>query len=130
MKKDVTIKDLKIFALVFSGIFAGLSLYNLLVRGNAKVAGILFSIATVMLLIGLLKPILARPIHFFMGKVLDSIIIILFAIVFYCVFAPIGVILRITKKDILGLRIDKEKDTYWINRKIKEIDPGSMERQY
>ncbi len=48
--------------------------------------------------------------------------------VFLIVFAPVGVMIRVLGKDPLGVRIDREAETYWLDK--KEKDPASAERQF
>jgi len=56
-------------------------------------------------------------IWFYFGIVLGNIIspIIMF-IIFYSLIIPTGIFLKIIKKDILNLKIYKNKKTYWNNR--------------
>lgn len=48
------------------------------------------------------------------GRLINAISLVT---VFYLIFAPIGILLRILRKDILHQRIDKTVDSYWIKRK-------------
>ena len=36
--------------------------------------------------------------------------------IFFFVVTPIGVLMRILNKDLLNLKIDKQKNSHWINR--------------
>ena len=40
-----------------------------------------------------------------------------FTFMFYIVFAPVGIILRVFRKDLLDQKIDKKTNSYWIKRK-------------
>ena len=62
-----------------------------------------------------------------MGFVMSRIIL---AIVFYAVVTPIGLIFRILRKDILDQRIDRERESYWIElpEEVKAID--TYEKQF
>jgi membrane-bound ClpP family serine protease len=44
-------------------------------------------------------------------KIISPLILI---ILFYLVFTPIAILLRIFKKDVLSLKIYKNKNSYWI----------------
>jgi hypothetical protein len=48
-----------------------------------------------------------------LGKVMNPI---LTALLFYLVFTPAGFILRLTKKDPLGLAFDRDAPSYWNSR--------------
>ena len=55
---------------------------------------------------------------------------ILMVILFYLVFSPVGIILRLIRKDILHLKIEPNRKTYWIDRENKKSDKSSYERQF
>lgn len=40
-------------------------------------------------------------------------------VMFYMVFTPIGFVMRIFGSDQLGLKIEKEKESYWIKKDAK-----------
>ena len=50
------------------------------------------------------------------GKLMQKITNpIIFFLLYFLVITPIGMIMRIFKKDLLNLAINKEAKTYWIN---------------
>lgn len=64
---------------------------------------------------------------FAMGAVVSPLVM---AILFFLVFTPIGLFLRLTGKDLLSLRLDRKKPSYWV-----KVDAGGdwrrdMKRQY
>ncbi len=60
----------------------------------------------------------------FIGKLNSKIIIF---ILFYCLFFPIGLLLKIFRKDLLGKKIDSKAKSYFIDR---EEQPQNMENQF
>ena len=48
-----------------------------------------------------------------LGRIVSPIIM---ALIFYLIIFPTGLLLRLFRKDVLGLRFDKNKKTYWISR--------------
>ena len=48
------------------------------------------------------------------------ITIILLTVTFYVVFAPVGLILRLLKKDILNKNSKIDRLSYWVDRSIKQ----------
>jgi hypothetical protein len=56
------------------------------------------------------------------GKIISPIVM---GLVFFCVITPIGMLVKILKKDVMGLK--KEATSYWINRKDKI---QSMKKQF
>jgi hypothetical protein len=57
-----------------------------------------------------------------LGKIISPIVM---AIVFFFVVTPIGMLIRVSKKDVMGLK--RDRISYWINREDK---PQSMKKQF
>ncbi len=111
-----TTAELREFAFVVGTIFAiigGLMLWRHKEHGFYLVAG-----AGVLLFFGLVAPRLLAPVEWAWMKLAHVLSIVMtFVIVtltFYLVVTPIGLFLRLTKKDLLGKAFDKSKETYWI----------------
>ena len=112
------IKDINFqFGFIFSIIFLILGIYFF---DNINVKIILFICFFILLIISFLKPkVLEKPtklwirLGFFLGKIISPIF--LFLIYFFLV-TPIGILLKIIKKDVLLLKMDKNKNSYWINK--------------
>lgn len=62
-----------------------------------------------------------------LGKVVSPIAL---GILFYCVFAPLGAVIRLTGKDPLRLKFDPAADSYWIPRNPPGPPPDSMTNQF
>ena len=60
----------------------------------------------------------------FLGIVVAPIVM---ALVFFLVVTPIGIFMRLMGKDLLNLKYNKNKDTYWISR---DKDTTTMKRQF
>ena len=62
------------------------------------------------------------------GEILGSIIApIIMALVFFVFLTPISFLVRVFGKDLLGIKFNKKKTSYWINRNKKL---GSMTKQF
>ena len=59
-----------------------------------------------------------QPIGRFFGRFLSPLSLLL---VYFFIVIPTGVFLKLLNKDVLNIKIDKKKDTYWISR---EEDPN------
>lgn len=59
-----------------------------------------------------------------MGKVNSKIII---SVLFFFIFTPIGIFLRLIKKDLLNKKLNKKAESYFVKR---EAQPGSMINQF
>tara|TARA_B100000242_G_scaffold287208_1_gene253731 strand:- start:96 stop:335 length:240 start_codon:yes stop_codon:yes gene_type:complete len=63
-----------------------------------------------------------QPIGRFVGRFLSPLSLLL---VYFFIVIPTGVFLKLLNKDVLNIKIDKKKDTYWISR---EEDPNFEEQ--
>lgn len=81
------------------------------------------------LLPGVLKPIqkIWMAIALVMGSIMTRIIL---SVLFYLVITPISIICRFSGKDVLDLKIDKAKKSYWIKREKSIINKSRYEKQY
>jgi len=78
--------------------------------------------SVVVLLIGLVVPIVIKPVYilfsfvgFGIGWVMTKILLML---LFYLVFTPISFILKIFNKHLLDLQFDREEESYWITKDV------------
>jgi hypothetical protein len=90
--------------------------------------------ASVFAVVALLKPILLTPLNrlwtklgVLLGKVVSPIAL---GILFYGVLTPVAIVIRVTGKDPLQLKLDRDADTYWIARKPPGPPPDSMGNQF
>jgi hypothetical protein len=125
-------KELREFGLTIGG---ALILFGLIAlwRGKASSpylvgSGVLFALSG-MALPGILKPLQKVWMSFsvVMGFFMSRVIL---CILFYGVVTPIGLVLRISGKDILDEKIDRQKTSYWsdISKDIKVKE--SYEKQF
>jgi hypothetical protein len=55
---------------------------------------------------------------------------LILCILFYLVFTPIGLAMRLFGADLLDKKIDKNKASYWHKKERKDFVPAEYERQY
>jgi len=55
---------------------------------------------------------------------------VILLIVFYLIFTPVGLVMRLVKKDLLDRKIDKKKESYWIKKEHRAFEPVEYERMY
>jgi hypothetical protein len=120
-------KDNIAFGLLFFIFFLIIGLYPLKSAGVIRIWSVLVSL--VFLTITILKPSLFIFLNklwiqfgILLGKILSPIVM---GFIFFCLVTPIGIILKILKKDVMGLK--KGTTSYWINRKEKV---QSMKKQF
>jgi len=91
----------------------------------------LFIFSGVLLILAIFFPSLLKwpnYLWFKLGNLLGYIISpLIMLLIFYITITPIGIIMRILGKDLLGLKISKSRKSYWIERKQKI---GSMKNQF
>lgn len=92
------------------------------------------SIGIFLILTGLVYPVILKPLN----KIWMAVAVILswlssrviLTLLFYLVFMPMGFFLRVTGKDFLKLSYDKNVNTYWEKRDIREKELIEYERQF
>lgn len=92
------------------------------------------AIAAVFAIIAIWKPALLAGLNrlwtrlgLLLAKVVSPIAL---GLLFYGAITPIGVLMRLTGKDPLRLKLDRRVDTYWIPRKPPGPPPDSMTNQF
>ena len=129
MKNLINIKrkDNFAFGILFFILFLIIGLYPLLSSEPIRIWSV--SISLVFLIITIIKPNLFTFLNklwikfgILLGKIISPIVM---GLVFFFVVTPIGILVRIFKKDIMGLKIGA--NTYWINREDKV---QSMKKQF
>ena len=115
---DIKIGSNRSFGLVFFIVFLLIAAYPLLDQGGIKVWALLISLF--FLTFGLLNSKVLTPLNkiwfrfgIFLGKLVSPLIM---GIIFFLVVTPIGLIMKLLKKDLLNLRFNKNK-SYWIEKK-------------
>ena len=87
-----------------------------------------------LMLIGIVMPKLLKPLYngwmalaLVIGYIMSRILLTL---IFFLVFTPVGLLLRLLKKDPLDRQSDPSADSYWIKREERESNPTDAERQF
>jgi len=112
---DIKISSNRSFGIVFFIVFLLLAFYPLTYNGETRVWSLIISL--IFLILGLLNSKILAPLNklwfkfgIFLGKIISPLIM---GIIFFLVVTPIGLIMRIFKKDILNLKYNKNL-SYWI----------------
>ena len=117
------------FGILFFIVFLAIGLWPLTKSENANY--ILISLSIIFLILGILNSNFLTPfknIWIKIGELLGKVIApIIMALVYFIILTPVSLVVRIWGKDLLGLKILKNKNSYWIKRK-KEL--GSMKKQF
>ena len=119
-------KDLRKFGLVMSlpfGLIGGLLLW----RTSSSLALPLLVVGALFFLLALLAPTLLGPVErFWMALALRISAVVTFVVLlvlYTVVFTPIALVLRLLRKDILNMKLDPQKLSYWVQ--VEPDGPGS-----
>ena len=117
------------FGLLFFIVFLILGLWPL--KNSQSFNFFFITVAIIFLFLGLINSKLLSPlkkIWIKFGEILGSIIApIIMALVYFIFLTPISLIVRLFGKDLLGIKLNKSIDSYWIKRKKKL---GPMRKQF
>tara|TARA_Y100001936_G_scaffold217452_1_gene229410 strand:- start:172 stop:555 length:384 start_codon:yes stop_codon:yes gene_type:complete len=125
---EIKISSNRSFGIVFFIVFLLIAFYPLLKGDDLRIWSLIISF--IFLILGLINSKLLTPLNriwfkfgLLLGKFISPLIM---GIIFFVVVTPIGIIMRLLKKDLLNLKYN-EKETYW----IKKTGPKSkMKNQF
>ena len=117
------------FGIVFAVVFLIIALWPL--KNGYSILITPLTISLIFLFLGLINSKFLHPLNklwFKFGLVLGAIIApIVMCIIYFLVVTPIGLIMKIMGKDLLNIKYDKSKKSYWIQRKTPI---GTMKKQF
>ena len=115
--KNIQMGSNRSFGIVFFIVFLLIALYPILKGNDLRIWSLLIS--SIFLILGLINSKILTPLNklwfkfgLLLGKFISPLIM---GIIFFVVVTPIGIIMRLLKKDLLNLKYNK-KETYWINK--------------
>tara|TARA_B100000700_G_scaffold18840_1_gene18514 strand:+ start:107 stop:496 length:390 start_codon:yes stop_codon:yes gene_type:complete len=125
---DIKIGSNKSFGIVFFIVFLIIALYPMLKGQDLRLWSLIISF--IFLILGMINSSILSPLNkiwFKFGILLGNIISpIVMAIVFFGVVLPTGIVMKILRKDLIGLK-NNNKNTYWIEKKSQMT---SMKNQF
>ena len=123
MEQDLKPGSNKSFGIVFFIVFLIIGFYPLLNNHSIRFWSVLISL--VFLVLGLLNSKILSPLNFLwfkfgilLGRFISPLIM---GLVFFLVVTPIGILMRLLRKDLLNLKFNN-KDSYWIKNKPEKIN--------
>ena len=115
MKNEKNKSSNKNFGVVFFFVFLLISIYPLINEGSLRIWSLIISL--IFLILGLINSKILTPLNqiwfkfgIFLGKIISPIVM---SLIFFLVVTPIGLIMRVCKKDLLNLKFNDNK-SYWI----------------
>ena len=117
------------FGIVFFIVFLLIAIYPLINQGEIRIWSLIISF--LFLFFGLLNSKILTPLNklwfrfgLFLGKIISPIIM---GVIFFLVVTPIGLLMRLLGKDVINLKLNKKKSSYW----IEKVGPKSkMKNQF
>ena len=132
--KDIraTPKEIRKFGILFTVLSVGAMGFSLYKGGGGWMwlaFAALFFLLTGLFLQTILKPIYVGWMTFahVLGWINTRFIL---GLVFYAIFSPVGLFLRLIRKDILSVRIDKQASSYWRKRRQGDLDKKRYEQLF
>ena len=107
----------KSFGIVFFIVFFLIAIYPLLKQENVRIWSLIIS--SIFLILGLLDSKILYPFNkiwfrfgILLGKIVSPLVM---GIIFFIVVTPIGLLMKLLKKDLLNLRFNKH-NSYWVEK--------------
>lgn len=120
------------FGIVFAVVFLIVGLWPLMGGSAPRIWAL--SIAGVFLAVAIVYPIILAPLNrvwmrfgLLLHKITNPIIM---GLVFFVTVTPTALIMRILGKDPLNRKIDRNAQTYWIDRQPPGPAPNSIKNQF
>ena len=114
---DIKIGSNRSFGIVFFIVFLIIATYPLINGDELRLWSLITSI--VFLFLGLVNSKMLNPLNklwfkfgIFLGKIISPIVM---GVIFFLVVIPIGLLMRLLKKDLLNLKFNNNS-TYWIEK--------------
>jgi hypothetical protein len=105
------------FGIVFFIVFLFISLYPLINEENIRIWSLLISL--IFFILGILNSRILTPLNklwFKFGTSLGKIVTpLIMGIIFFFAVTPIGILMKLLKKDLLNLQFNK-KNSYWVDK--------------
>ena len=122
-------KDIVTFEFIWAFIFFLIALYPVIYSAEIRIWSLIIS--TFFILIALISPLLLSSFYIYwvkFGEFIGGIIskVILF-ILFFGIFTPVALILKLMGKDLLNKQLNTNILSYW---KVREEQPGTLKNQF
>lgn len=125
-------KTLKKFAITMGVAFFVITLLICL-KGKHSIL-ITSVISATFFILGFIMPSVLKPLYilwmklaFILSWINTRLILV---IIFYLVFTPIGIGMKLFRVDLLDRKIDKKRVSYWKKRESRVFNPLDYERQF
>ncbi len=129
-------RDLRKFSLTVGAAFVTLwAIFAYVVPylfGGGKDLAVLWQIGVALAVVGTLVPVLVKPIYYAwmtmalaLGFVMTRVLLTIF---FFLVVTPVALVFRLIGKDPLHRKLDREAESYWIEKQYLIADRTRFEK--
>lgn len=131
-KLNLDRQNLKKFGIIMGIAFLAITLL-ILVRHKYSPLPTL-AISLTFFVLGFIMPSLLKPVYIFWMK--SAFILgwintrLLLLIIFYLIFTPFALTMKLFGVDLLDRKIDKAKESYWKNKEKRKFSPLNYEKQF
>ena len=120
------------FGLLFAGILAAIGLWPLWRAGDVRIWAL--ALAAALAGVALARPQVLRPATrtwMAFGALLHGVVsAVMLTVLFFALFTPLGLLIRLVGRDLLSLRRDPSAATYWHERTPPGPEPESLRYQF
>lgn len=134
MSQPIKTKDIRVWALLLSLILGVIGIIQFLIWNHERMASIFWILALLILVPGLFFPVILKPVYRLWMKFAAVLAWfntrLILGLTFFLVFTPIGILLKLLRKDLIKEKWDAKAVSYWIERKKIPFDRSRYEKQY
>tara|TARA_B100000886_G_scaffold62688_1_gene38887 strand:+ start:6013 stop:6402 length:390 start_codon:yes stop_codon:yes gene_type:complete len=119
MSQDIKIGSNRSFGIVFFVVFLLIGLYPILKGNDVRYWSLIVSL--VFLILGVINSKILSPLNklwfkfgIFLGRIVSPLVM---GIIFFAVVTPIALIMKLLRKDVLNLKKNNKKKSYWVETK-------------
>lgn len=120
------LKKIKKSGIIAAVIFLTIATLHLF-KGHQRLSIAFYILAGMFFIMTGFFPVVFKKITDAIGELITGLML---SIVFYAVITPMGLMMRLFGKDPLDNEIEKEKDSYWIEKEPISEDTTRYEKQF
>jgi uncharacterized membrane protein len=131
-KLNLDRKNLKKFGITMGTAFLLIGIYFLFRRRHFPVLAA--ALEVIFYLAALIRPALLKPVYiawmrfaYVLAWINTRLILFL---MFYLIFGPIGIVMRVLGIDVLDRKLKQNKDSYWLKKEQGQCKVSDYERQF
>jgi hypothetical protein len=131
---DVKLPSERSFGITFAVVFTLFALWLYWRKGLPLEALLVLAAAVIFAILAYQSPLALRPLNrvwmkfgLLLHKIINPLVM---GLLFFVVFTPTAIIMRLLRKDLLRLKKEPGVASYWIPRSVETDPPSNMKNQY